>query len=168
MKKLFIAIIFLLLGLPLVAADTGWWQSSHEDNDIQVLLSPAPFSPLAGENVSMVISFVNKTQLLTHVQFNIVILKLGEQIFESPTLAADNGISESYKYRFAEPGFYEMLLVFNSTLIPGQTFHADFPIQIREANVPNNFSFWILFFAAGVAIGFLLPKLTKLMKRKYI
>jgi hypothetical protein len=140
-------------------------------------LSRSPFTPKAGENVSMLASFVDiQTDKLIAEDLivKIRIAKLGppathsealragegrsgrEFLFEQENLIAKRGILE-FQYAFTEAGLHEIFFDFTFSSNPQKVYKApDFLLDIQKSSIQETSSLTLyLGIALGTIVGFI-------------
>lgn len=153
------AIIFSFSSTPVLA--NGGPQKLVDD--VLINLAHVPLSPMTGEKVAFLSTFVNATKVIleedvTIVQDNRTIqappiirdnasIKIwatdfsgGNKTFELPIKKIENDfVIFEFEYTFENPGLYELFFEFNLSSASGKTYVADFPLQVREkAEVATN------------------------------
>ena len=128
-------------------------------------LSRSPFTPKAGENVSMLASFVDiqTDKLITEdLIVKVRIAKLGEGrsnrefLFERENLITKGGILE-FQYTFNDPGLHEIFFDFAFPSNPQKIYNApDFLLDIQKASIQKTPSLTLyLGIVLGAIVGFI-------------
>jgi len=134
------------------------------DGKYLINLSRSPFTPKAGENVSMIASFVDiqTDKLITEdLIVKIRIAKLGEGrerkfLFKQENLIAKGGILE-FQYTFNNPGLHEIFFDFAFSSNPQKVYKApDFLLDVQKASIQETSSLTLyLGIALGIVVGFI-------------
>lgn len=113
-------------------------------------LSRSPFTPKAGESVSMLASFadIQTDKLITEdLIVKIRIAKLGERrgnrefLFERENLITKGGILE-FQYAFAKSGLHEIFFDFAFSSNPQKIYNApDFLLDIQKSKIDQKSTF---------------------------
>ena len=165
MGKVCFAMVSIVLLLPSLSLANGGDQRVV-DGRYLINLSRAPFTPRAGEKVSMLISFVDiqKNKLIREdLTARIRIAKLGgigterrTFFFEQSGIGVQGGVLE-FPYVFAEPGLHEVFIDFTFASNPQEVHEVpDFLLDVQKAEItspPGRLG--LVGALLGIAIGFL-------------
>lgn len=151
-------LLVILTFMPNISFANGGDQRVVEGKYL-INLSRSPFTPKAGENVSMLASFVDiqTDKLITEdLIVKIRIAKLGEGrsnrefTFEQKNLTAKTGILE-FRYVFTESGLHEIFFDFAFASNPQKVYNApDFLLDIQKSKIDQKATFS---FPIGITLG---------------
>jgi len=140
-------------------------------DDVLISLAYVPLSPLEGEKISFLPTFVNATKAMQKENATSFILKdnasikiwaidpFGNKVFELPIKNVENDfVIFDFQHTFEKPGMYELFFKFNLSSAPGKTYTADFPIQVREKETLSRTPIFIylIIFILSFALGWFL------------
>ncbi len=160
-------ILILIISIPSTSANTGWWQFSHEDKNIWILLAPSRFTIFPNENIHMLFSVINNTIKTNDprefylkdfdVQIKIDDLNAGITVFENNEIHSSDGFIE-LDYSFPKESFYELNLL---VTYQNKNYTFNFPVGVRSSTSNDNNIWIILSIAISLVAGFVLGKALK-------
>jgi len=166
--------LILLFGFLVLLTGTSFANGGDQrvaEGKYLINLSRSPFTPKAGENVSMLASFVDiqTDKLITEdLIVKVRIAKLGEGrsnrefLFERENLITKGGILE-FQYTFNDPGLHEIFFDFAFPSNPQKIYNApDFLLDIQKASIQKTPSLTLyLGIVLGAIVGFIGGRLIK-------
>ncbi len=167
-KKILIVITFLSFFSSVLVSANGGDQRIVEGKYL-INLARSPFTPIAGDKTSMLISFVDlKTNKLIPEDLvtKVRIAKLGgsgtqkrEFLFEKDELQVKGGVLE-FPYTFTETGLHEIFIDFVFASQTERVYESpDFLIDVRNKETKQGISGFVIGFMItsiiGVILGFI-------------
>lgn len=173
LQRTIIILLLIFISIPAVSFANGGDQRVIKGKYL-INLSRAPFTPRAGEQTSMLASFVDlqKNKLISEdiiVKVRVARLSGGaerEFLFERDNINAQGGVLE-FKHTFTEVGLHEIFFDFAFASDPQTIYKApDFLLDIQKPlsqNRFNNLSFLLAGITGiiGLAAGFVIGRFTR-------